>query len=82
MSHGLGSSSSMGLTAMAWSFTRCNINVAYEIGKVAMNLNKSRVCFAPEVPYFVIAMVNIWKEPCQALLPCLLDTRNDALKVR
>ncbi|KAL7539994.1 hypothetical protein ACHAXR_009783 [Thalassiosira sp. AJA248-18] len=80
MSHGRCAMSSTGLAGMAICFARRNVTIAYELGKVAMILNKSPECFSPEVTFYVLAVVNVWKEPWQASLPPLLDSHKMAMK--
>ena len=67
---------------MAICFARRNIAVGYQLGKVAVSLNKLPGCFSSDAAFNVVALVNIWKEPIQVLLPPLRDFHKIALKVR
>lgn len=65
---------------MAICFARRNIAVGYQLGKVAVSLNKLPGCFSSDAAFNVVALVNIWKEPIQVLLPPLRDFHKIALK--
>ena len=74
---GLHEYSSVGIAGMALSYYTvfADVDTAYKLGKVAVNvvMSQGQVCF-PEVSSIVHGMVNIWREPLQAILPPLLES--------
>ena len=85
MQYGLSEYSAVGLGFMAVAFASVlqNLSEGYKLGKLARSLNKSsRVLPEAQVEIYVLALVNIWKEPQQSLLPPLLDCHTMATRVR
>ena len=69
---------------MAQSYTTVlqDLSGAYELGKLARNLNKSsKVTPTAQVDAYVLASVNVWKEPIQSALSLLLESYKAAARV-
>jgi len=68
---------------MALSFASVlqNLSEGYQLGKLARSLNRlPKLKPEAQVELYVLAMVNIWKEPIQSLLPPLLDSHEMAMR--
>ena len=70
MSCGLCVASSLGIGSMAMAFSKRDATIAYELGKIAISLNKLPECYNLHTTYKINAMLNLWREPFHHRLFC------------